>query len=96
MTLGLLLNTINSGVKLLTASLVLDVISGWDWPAALVHRQYQRALGRPSGHQNSDLDRLFTVSAVFAAGALFSLLYLLGEINKPLSDTLADLDAQAS
>ena len=28
MALGLLLNTINSGVKLLTASLVLDVLSG--------------------------------------------------------------------
>ena len=44
MALGLLLNTINSGVKLLTASLVLDVISGWGlagcaffWPQPPVH-----------------------------------------------------------
>ena len=32
MYLGLLLNLINSAVKLLTASLVLDVISGWGLP----------------------------------------------------------------
>ena len=32
MYLGLLLNVINSGVKLLTASLVLDVITAWGVP----------------------------------------------------------------
>ena len=36
MYLGLLLNLINSAVKLLTASLVLDVISGWGYQLRFV------------------------------------------------------------
>ena len=49
MALGLLLNTINAGVKLLTASLVLDVISvGLAGCAAFI--KHQRTLGYLGRH----------------------------------------------
>lgn len=95
MALGLLLNTINSGVKLLTASLVLDVISGWGLAGCALFIVSISALWGALAGIKTVIWTDFLLFLLFAAGALFSLLYLLGEINQPLSLTLASLDAQA-
>jgi Na+/proline symporter len=72
MGLGLLLNTINAGVKLLTASLVLDVISGWGLAgcAAFI---VGISLGRC---QNGDLDRLSVVPAFRSRGCICAALHV--------------------
>ena len=95
MTLGLLLNTINSGVKLLTASLVLDVISGWGLAGCALFIVSISALWGALAGIKTVIWTDFLLFLLFAAGALFSLLYLLGEIEQPLSHMLANLDAQA-
>ena len=84
MALGLLLNTINAGVKLLTASLVLDVISGWGLAGCAASIVSISALwGTLAGIKNRDLDG-FLLFLLFAAGAVFALLYMLGDITMSL------------
>ncbi|NCF44512.1 MAG: hypothetical protein GWP70_06775 [Proteobacteria bacterium] len=95
MALGLLLNTINSGVKLLTASLVLDVISGWGLAGCALFIVAVSALWGALAGIKTVIWTDFLLFLLFAAGALFSLLYMLGELTAPLPQTIVWLDAQA-
>ena len=95
MALGLLLNTINSGVKLLTASLVLDVISGWGLAGCAAFIVSISAVWGALAGIKTVIWTDFLLFLLFAAGALFALLYLLAEITMPLPQMLVVLDAQA-
>ena len=93
--LFLLLNAINFGVKLLTASLVLDVISGWGLAGcALFIVAVSAILGSLAGIKTV-IWTDFLLFLFFAAGALFSLLYILGELTAPVPEFIVWLDAQA-
>lgn len=95
MALGLLLNTVNSGVKLLTASLVLDVMSGWGLAGcALFIVAVSTVWGALAGIKTV-IWTDFLLLLLVAAGALFSILYILGELTAPLPETIVWLDAQA-
>lgn len=95
MGLGLLLNTINSGVKLLTASLVLDVITGWGLAGCALFVVSISALWGALAGIKTVIWTDFLLFLLFAFGAVFVLLYMLGELTEPLPMTLASLDAQA-
>ena len=95
MALGLLLNTINSGVKLLTASLVLDVISGWGLAGCALFIVSVSALWGALAGIKTVIWTDFLLFLLFAAGAIFALLYTLGEITMPLPEALLWLDQQA-
>ena len=95
MALGLLLNTINSGVKLLTASLVLDVISGWGLAGCALFIVSISALWGALAGIKTVIWTDFLLFLLFAAGTIFALLYTLGEITMPLPEALLWLDQQA-
>ena len=95
MALGLLLNTINSGVKLLTASLVLDVISGWGLAGCALFIVSISAVWGALAGIKTVIWTDFLLFVLFAVGALFALLYLQGEITMPLAQALLWLDDQA-
>ena len=95
MALGLLLNTINSGVKLLTASLVLDVISGWGLAGCALFIVSISALWGALAGIKTVIWTDFLLFLLFASGAIFALLYTLGEITKPLPEIVLWLDQQA-
>ena len=95
MTLGLLLNIINSGVKLLTASLVLDVISGWGLAGCALFIVSISALWGALAGIKTVIWTDFLLFLLFAAGAVFALVYLVGEIRQPFGQTMAELDAKA-
>lgn len=95
LALGMLLNTINSGVKLLTASLVLDVISGWGLAGCAAFIVSISAVWGALAGIKTVIWTDFLLFLLFAAGAVFALLYLLGELTAPLPQTLAWLDDQA-
>ena len=81
MYLGLLLNVINSGVKLLTAGLVLDVISGWGLaPCALFVMVVSVLWGSLAGIKTV-IWTDFLLFGLFALGAGFALIYVLCYFN---------------
>ena len=95
MALGLLLNTINAGVKLLTASLVLDVISGWGLAGCAAFIVSVSALWGALAGIKTVIWTDFLLFLLFAAGAVFALLYMLGDITMSLPEAIVWLDAQA-
>ena len=95
MALGLLLNTINAGVKLLTASLVLDVISGWGLAGCAAFIVSVSALWGALAGIKTVIWTDFLLFLLFAAGAVFALLYMLGDITMGLPEAIVWLDAQA-
>ena len=95
MYLGLLLNVINSGVKLLTAGLVLDVISGWGLaPCALFVMVISVLWGALAGIKTV-IWTDFLLFGLFAVGAGFALIYMLLGLERTLPDTIIWLDEQA-
>jgi SSS family solute:Na+ symporter len=95
MYLGLLLNVINSGVKLLTAGLVLDVISGWGLaPCALFVMVISVFWGALAGIKTV-IWTDFLLFGLFALGAGFALIYMLLGLERSLPDTIIWLDEQA-
>lgn len=95
MLLGLALNVINSGVKLLTASLVLDVITGWGIAGCA-------AVVVSFGVLWSVLSGLKTVIwtdlllfVMFSAGAVFALVFMIFELDASVPEALRALDDQA-
>ncbi|MEM7077022.1 MAG: hypothetical protein AAF513_00210 [Pseudomonadota bacterium] len=95
MYLGLLLNLINSGVKLLTASLVLDVITGWGIPGcALVVVMVSILWSALAGIKTVIWTDLL-LFIFFSIGAVFVLLFTAGLVELSFVAAWAWLDEQA-
>jgi solute:Na+ symporter, SSS family len=95
MYLGLLLTIINSGVKLLTASLVLDVITGWGLPGCALFVVLVSVLWGALAGIKTVIWTDFLLFLLFSAGALFALLFISMNVEQSLGHALASLDAQA-
>ena len=95
MCLGLLLNVINSGVKLLTASLVLDVITGWGLPGCALFVVAVSVLWSALAGIKTVIWTDFLLFVLFAAGAVFALAYMALGVSMPLADAMLWLDEEA-
>lgn len=95
MYLGLLLNIINSGVKLLTAGLVLDVISGWGLALCALFVMLISVLWGVLAGIKTVIWTDFLLFILFALGAGFALIFMLLGLERTLPETLIWLDHQA-
>lgn len=95
MWLGLLLNIINSGVKLLTASLVLDVITGWGLPACAGFVVAISILWSALAGIKTVIWTDFLLFVLFTLGALFVLVFVFFNVQMPLAEAVAWLDREA-
>ena len=95
MYLGLLLNLINSAVKLLTASLVLDVISGWGLPGCALFVVAISIVWSALAGIKTVIWTDFLLFVLFSLGAVFALIFVSLNIQQSLGDAIIWLDAQA-
>ncbi|MEC8481193.1 MAG: hypothetical protein VXZ17_05995 [Pseudomonadota bacterium] len=95
MYLGLLLNLINSAVKLLTASLVLDVISGWGLPGCALFVVGVSILWSVLAGIKTVIWTDFLLFVLFSMGAVFALLFVSLNIQQSITDAALWLDDQA-
>lgn len=95
MYLGLLLTIINSGVKLLTASLVLDVISGWGLPGCALFVVMVSVVWGALAGIKTVIWTDFLLFVLFSAGALFALVFIAFNVQLDLPEAIRALDAQA-
>ncbi|MEC7413340.1 MAG: hypothetical protein VYB97_04310 [Pseudomonadota bacterium] len=95
MYLGLLLNLINSAVKLLTASLVLDVISGWGLPGCALFVAGVSILWSVLAGIKTVIWTDFLLFVLFSMGAVFALLFVSLNIQQSITDAALWLDDQA-
>ncbi|XOV83279.1 MAG: hypothetical protein ACFHXK_20805 [bacterium] len=95
MYLGLLLTLINSGVKLLTASLVLDVITGWGLPGCAGFVVAVSILWSALAGIKTVIWTDFLLFVLFSLGAVFALMFVGFSVEMTLSQALHSLDAQA-
>jgi len=93
--LGLLLTVINSGVKLLTASLVLDVISGWGLPGCAAFVVLMSVLWGALAGIRTVIWTDFFLFVLFTLGAIFILVFLVFNVEQNVSEALVYLDAEA-
>lgn len=92
MYLGLVLNVINSAIKLLTASLVLDVISDWGLPACALFMLSFSLLWSWIAGIKTVIWTDFLLFVLFAAGAVFALGYMSWQLDIALGSALRTLD----
>ena len=95
MYLGLLLTIINSGVKLLTASLVLDVITGWGLAGCAGFVVAVSVLWGALAGIKTVIWTDFLLFLLFSLGALFALVFIATSLEMSFVAALAELDAQA-
>lgn len=95
MYLGLLLNLINSAVKLLTASLVLDVISGWGLPGCALFVVAVSLLWSALAGIKTVIWTDFLLFVLFSLGAVFALVFVSSSIQQSVPDAFVWLDQQA-
>lgn len=95
MYLGLLLNLINSAVKLLTASLVLDVISGWGLPGCALFVVAVSMLWSALAGIKTVIWTDFLLFVLFSLGAVFALVFVSLNIQQSIPDAFVWLDEQA-
>jgi Na+/proline symporter len=95
MYLGLLLTIINSGVKLLTASLVLDVITGWGLPGCAAFVVAVSVLWGALAGIRTVIWTDFLLFVLFSAGAVFALIFIGLNVEQDFAQALAELDARA-
>ena len=95
MYLGLLLTIINSGVKLLTASLVLDVITGWGLAGCAGFVVAVSVLWGALAGIKTVIWTDFLLFLLFSFGALFALVFIATSLEMSFVAALAELDAQA-
>ncbi len=95
MGVGLVLSVINSGVKLPTASLVLDVITGWGLPMCSLVIVLFSLLWSAMAGIKTVIWTDFLLFVLFAAGAVFALVFALAQVEMPLAEGLRFLDDQA-
>ena len=95
MYLGLLLTIINSGVKLLTASLVLDVITGWGLPGCALFVVVVSVIWGAIAGIKTVIWTDFLLFILFGLGAIFALVYIVLNVDQSFASALASLDHQA-
>jgi SSS family transporter len=95
MYLGLILNIINSGVKLLTASLVLDVITAWGLPACALFVVAVSVLWCVLAGIKTVIWTDFILFVLFSAGAVFALCFMAFNLEQSPAEALLWLDDQA-
>ena len=95
MYLGLVLTIINAGVKLLTASLVLDVITGWGIPGCALFVVAVSVLWSALAGIKTVIWTDFLLFVLFGCGALFVLAFILLGVDVSVGDAVRSLDAQA-
>ena len=95
MYLGLALTVINSGVKLLTASLVLDVITGWGIPGCALFVVSVSVLWSALAGIKTVIWTDFILFVLFAAGAVFALAFVSLKLQMSWADAFHWLDGQA-
>lgn len=95
MLLGLVLVVINSGVKLLTASLVLDVITGWGLPGCGLFVVAFSVLWSALAGIKTVIWTDFLLFVLFTLGAVFMLVFVAFSVSIPMADALVWLDNQA-
>lgn len=95
MYLGLILNIINSGVKLLTASLVLDVITAWGIPACALFVVAISVLWCVLAGIKTVIWTDFLLFILFSLGAVFALVFMVFNIEMSAADAVRWLDDQA-
>lgn len=95
MYLGLVLNVINSGVKLLTASLVLDVITGWGLPGCALFVVAIAVLWCVLAGIKTVIWTDFLLFVLFSLGAVFALIFIAFNIEMSLAESVVWLDDQA-
>ena len=76
MYLGLILNVINSGIKLLTAALVLDVITGWGIPVCGLFIIVFSLLWSILSGIKTVIWTDFILFVIFACGAVVAMLFI--------------------
>ena len=95
MGLGLVLSVINSGVKLLTASLVLDVITGWGLPVCGLVVVGFSVLWSALAGIKTVIWTDFLLFVLFAAGAVFALIFTALQIEASSAEAFRYLDERA-
>ncbi len=95
MGLGLVLGVVNSGVKLLTASLVLDVITGWGLPSCSAFVVLVCIVWSTLAGIKTVIWTDFLLFILFAAGAVFALVFTTLQIDQTLASAWQYLDDQA-
>lgn len=95
MYLGLVLTIINSGVKLLTASLVLDVITDWGLPGCALFVVAVSVLWSALAGIKTVIWTDFLLFVLFGAGAVFALAFIALNIEQSIGEALLLLDRQA-
>ena len=95
MIVGLALNTINSGIKLLTASLVLDVITGWGLPICAAAIVLIGILWSALGGLKTVIWTDFLLFIIFSVGAAFALIYIWWRLEQDPYSALTWLDNEA-
>jgi Na+/proline symporter len=93
--LGLALGFINSAIKLLTAAIVLDVITRWGIPACALTVTAIGLLWSALAGLKTVIWTDFLLFALFSVGAVLALIFLIARIDLDLPTALASLDAQA-
>lgn len=93
--IGLLLNLINSAIKLLAAAIVLDVATNWGVTGCALAVVAFSILWSALAGIKTVIWTDFLLFVLFAAGALLSLVLLTLRIEAPLSDAMLWLDQQA-
>jgi len=95
MVLGLVLNVITSGVKLLTASIVLDVITAWGIPGCAAIVVSIGVLWSVLSGIKTVIWTDFLLFVLFSGGAIFALVFILLQLETPIPDALLTLDNKA-
>lgn len=95
MCLGLALTVINSGVKLLTASLVLDVITGWGIPGCAAFVAAISVLWSALAGIKTVIWTDFLLFVLFAFGAVFAVVFMGSRLDMSYVEALRYLDDHA-
>lgn len=95
MLLGLLLNVLSSAAKLLTALIVLDVITGWGAFYCGAAIMAVSALWSTLGGLKTVIWTDFLLFVVFSSGALVTVAVLWFAIDMPVAEALVLLDTKA-
>lgn len=95
MYLGLLLTIINSAVKLLAASLVLDVITGWGLSGSALFVVAVSVLWSALAGVKTVIWTDFLLFGLFSAGAVFVVVFVAFNVEQSFTMALIQLDDQA-
>ena len=95
MIVGLILNIINSGIKLLTASLVLDVITGWGIPTCAGIIVLIGVLWSAMAGLKTVIWTDLLLFIIFTVGAIFALIFIWWRLDQDPWTALSWLDGQA-